>query len=70
MLIGGYTPAGYGLGVALVGGTVAWEARFSGKVMEVRLDSFERLGARLKETIEDRFGEIAVFLGAREMRFT
>ncbi|HEV2742815.1 MAG TPA: winged helix DNA-binding domain-containing protein, partial [Rubrobacter sp.] len=35
-----YTPAGDGLGVVLVGGMAAgaWEARFSGKVLEVGLD--------------------------------
>lgn len=67
-----YTPAGDGLGVVLVGGMAAgvWEASFSGKVMEVRLDTFERPGARSKKAIEDGFGEIAVLLGAREVRFT
>ncbi len=67
-----YTPVGDGLGVVLVGGTAAgaWEARFSGKVMEARLDMFERPGARLKKTIKDRFGEIAAFMNAREVRFT
>lgn len=37
------TPAGDGLGVVLVGGvaTGAWEVRFSGGTMEVRLDAFE-----------------------------
>lgn len=67
-----YTPAGDGLGVVLVGGMAAgaWEARFSGKVMELRLDTFERPGAWLKKAIEDRFGETAVSLGAREIRFT
>ncbi|WP_166172997.1 winged helix DNA-binding domain-containing protein [Rubrobacter tropicus] len=66
-----YTPAGDGLGVVLVGGTAvgAWEARFSGKVMEARLDMFERPGARLKRILDGRFGEIAVLLGAREIRF-
>ncbi len=67
-----YTPVGDGLGVVLVGGVAAgaWEARFAGKVMEIRLDLFEHPGPRLKRTIEERFGEIAVFLGAREVRFT
>ena len=67
-----YTPAGDGLGVVLVGGfaVAAWEARFSGKVMEVRLDAFEPLGARLGGLIEGRFGEVAAFLGARDVRFT
>lgn len=66
-----YTPAGDGLGVVLVGGEVAgaWESRFSGKMMEVRLDMFERPGARLEGTVEDRFGEVAASLGARGMRF-
>jgi hypothetical protein len=67
-----YTPAGDGLGVVLVGGqaVASWEARFSGRVMEIRADMFEPPGARLEETIEDRFGEVAAFLGAREVRFS
>ena len=67
-----YTPAGDGLGVVLVGGTAAgvWEARFSGRVMRVRLSMFERSGARLKRTIEDGFGEISVLLGARDFTFS
>ena len=67
-----YTPAGDGLGLALVGGIAAgaWESRFSGKVMEVRLDLFERPGERLKKVVEGRFGEVAALLGAREVRFT
>ncbi len=67
-----YTPAGDGLGVVLVGGTAAgaWEARFSGRVMRVRLGMFERSGARLKGAIEDGFGEISVLLGARDFTFS
>jgi len=67
-----YTPAGDGLGVVLVGGMAAgaWEARFSGKIMEVRLDMFECPGMRLGTLLEERFGEVAAFLGAREARFT
>jgi hypothetical protein len=67
-----YTPAGDGLGVVLVGGAAvaAWEARFSGRTMEVRLDAFEPPGARLGGLIEGRFEEVAAFLGAREVRFT
>ncbi|HEV2094435.1 MAG TPA: hypothetical protein VGR18_14840 [Rubrobacter sp.] len=53
-----YTPAG------------AWEARFSGGAMEVRLDDFEPPGPRLGRLLEERFGEVAAFLGAREVRFT
>ena len=62
-----YTPAGDGLGVVLVGGTAAgaWEARFSGRTMAVRLDMFERPGAKLKKVLEDGFGEVAASLGAR-----
>ena len=58
---------GDGLGVVLVGGTAAgaWEARFSGRTMEVRLDMFERPGARLEEAIQDGFGEVGASLGAR-----
>jgi len=48
----------------------AWEARFSGKTMEVRLDAFEPPGARLGNLLEERFGEVAAFLGARDVRFT
>jgi hypothetical protein len=42
-----YTSAGDGLGLVLAGGTAAgaWEARFCGKLMEVRLNMFERPGA-------------------------
>ena len=67
-----YTPAGDGLGVVLVGGVVAgaWEARFSGKVLEVGLDMFENPGPRLGDMLEERFGGVAAFLGAREVRFT
>ena len=67
-----YTPVGDGLGVVLVGGRAAgaWEARLSGKVMEFKLDMFERPGARLEEVLRERFGEVAAFLGAREVRFT
>jgi hypothetical protein len=67
-----YTPAGDGLGVVLVGGVAAgaWEARFSGKVLEVGLDMFETPGPRLGDLLEERFGEIAAFLGAREVHFT
>jgi hypothetical protein len=67
-----YTPAGDGLGVVLVGGVAAgaWEARFSGKVLEVGLDMFETPGPRLGDLLEERFGEVAAFLGAREVRFT
>ena len=67
-----YTPAGDGLGVVLVGGVAAgaWEARFSGKTMEVGLDAFEPPGAWLGKALEERFGEVAAFLGAREVRFT
>ncbi len=67
-----YTPAGDGLGVVLVGGTAAgaWEARSSGRVMEVRLGMFERPGARLKGAIEDEFEEVAASLGARGLTFT
>ena len=43
----------------------AWEARFSGGTMEVRLDVFERPGAKLKGAIEVGFGEVAASLGAR-----
>jgi hypothetical protein len=62
-----YTTVGDGLGVVLVGGTAAgaWEARFSGGTMEVRLDMFERPGAKLKGAIEAGFGEVAASLGAR-----
>jgi hypothetical protein len=62
-----YTTAGDGLGVVLVGGTAAgaWEARFSGRTMEVRLDMFERPGAKLKKVLEDGFWEVAAPLGAR-----
>ena len=62
-----YTTAGDGLGVVLVGGKAAgaWEARFSGGTMEVRLDVFERPGAKLKGAIEAGFGEVAASLGAR-----
>jgi hypothetical protein len=64
-----YTTAGDGLGVVLVGGTAAgaWEARFSGGNMEVRLDMFERPGAKLKGAIEAGFGGVAASLGARGM---
>jgi len=67
-----YTPAGDGLGVVLVGGAAAgaWEARFSGRVMQVRLDMFERPGATLKGAIEDGFGEVAVLLGAQDLTFS
>ena len=67
-----YTPVGDGLGVVLVGGKAAgaWEARLSGGTAEVRLDMFERAGARLKVAIEDGFGEISALLGARGVRFT
>jgi hypothetical protein len=62
-----YTTVGDGLGVVLVGGAAAgaWEARFSGRIMEVRLDMFERPGAKLKGAIEDGFGEVGASLGAR-----
>ena len=67
-----YTAAGDGLGVVLVGGRAAgaWEARFSGGVMEVRLDMFERPGARLGEAVEERFGPVAALLGARGVSFS
>ena len=66
-----YTPAGDGLGVVLVGGRAggAWEVRFSGRVMRVRLGMFEQPGARLKRAIEDGFGEISALLGARDLAF-
>jgi hypothetical protein len=66
-----YTPAGDGLGVVLVGGVAAgaWEARFSGKVIEIRLDMFEHPGARLGKAIQAGFDGISSFLGAREIRF-
>ena len=65
-----YTPVGDGLGVVLVGGVAAgaWEARFSGKTMEVRLDMFEDPTLRLERVLRERFGEVAAFLGAREVR--
>ncbi len=67
-----YTPAGDGLGVVLVGGTAAgaWESRFSGKTLEVRSDMFEPPGPHLGGLLEERFGEVAAFLGAWEVRFT
>ncbi|CAA9511567.1 MAG: hypothetical protein AVDCRST_MAG05-3062 [uncultured Rubrobacteraceae bacterium] len=67
-----YTPAGDGLGVALVGGAAAgaWEARFSGKVLEVGLDMFEAPGPSLGDLLKERFGELAAVLGAGEARFT
>ena len=67
-----YTSAGDGLGLVLAGGTAdgAWEARFCGKLMEVRLNMFERPGARSKKAVEERFGEVAAFLGARGVSFS
>jgi len=67
-----YTPAGDGLGVVLVGGTVdgAWGARLSGRVLEVGLDMFERPGAKLRGIIGEGLGEISGLLGAREACFT
>lgn len=67
-----YTPAGDGLGVMLVGGEVAgaWQARFSGRAMEVRTDMFEPPGTRLGRAIEAAFDEVATFLGAREIRLS
>lgn len=56
----------------LVGGEAAgaWEARFSGKVMEIRLDVFECPGACLWNVIRAGFDGISAFLGAREVRFS
>ncbi|MDP8900060.1 MAG: winged helix DNA-binding domain-containing protein [Actinomycetota bacterium] len=67
-----YTPAGDGRGVVLVGGRAAgaWQARFSGRVMRVRLGMFERPGAGLERAVEDGFGEISVLLGARDLAFS
>ncbi len=45
------------------------EARFSGRVMRVRLGMFERPGARLERAIEEGFGGISVLLGARDLIF-
>ena len=67
-----YTQAGDGLGVVLVDGAAAgaWSARFSGRRMEVTLDTFEAPGARLKKAVADRFEAVATLLGAREWETT
>ncbi|HEY0128799.1 MAG TPA: hypothetical protein VGB40_06505 [Rubrobacteraceae bacterium] len=63
------TQAGDGLGVVLVNGSAAgaWIARFSGELMEVELNLFERPGVRLKRAITDRFEAVAALLDSRTL---
>ena len=58
---------GNGLGMVLVEGRAvgAWVHRAAGTTMEVDLDPFERPSARLGAALDDRFGELATFLGYR-----
>lgn len=65
-----YTPVGDGLGVVLVDGVAAgaWTARFSGRRMEVTLDTFETPGPRMESAVAARFEAVADFLDARESK--
>jgi hypothetical protein len=62
-----YDPTGNGLGVVLVNGTAAgaWQMRLVRKHLRVRLDLFERPGARLERDMSARFEAIAALLEAR-----
>ncbi len=63
---------GNGLGTILINGKAhgAWTSRFKGTKMEISLNLFEKIGAKLKKDLQNKFSEIGTLLEAKGLLIT